>query len=125
MVNKNNKTCILCGKKYTFCNRCEEFDHLPRWMGIYCSENCKNVFMTVTDYKSNEIDKNTAVKMLSSCDLSEKEKYHKSINATIDELLQSDNSTDVLNEEEVMNAPELDNDAVVVKKTTRSKRTKK
>ena len=26
MVKKNNKKCILCGKTYTYCSRCEEFD---------------------------------------------------------------------------------------------------
>ena len=55
MVKKNNKKCILCGKTYTYCSRCEEFDHLPRWMEIYCSDNCITIFNTLTEYNAENI----------------------------------------------------------------------
>lgn len=55
MVKKNNKKCILCGKTYTYCSRCEEFDHLPRWMEIYCSDNCRTIFNTLTEYNAENI----------------------------------------------------------------------
>lgn len=87
---RNNKTCILCGKVYTFCNRCEEFDHLPRWMAIYCSENCKKIFVTATNYKAGEITKEQARERLAKCDLSDKAKFHQSVIDILDEILAED-----------------------------------
>ena len=65
MVKKNNKKCILCGKTYTYCSRCEEFDHLPRWMEIYCSDNCRTIFNTLIEYNAKNITaKEAAEKIL-------------------------------------------------------------
>lgn len=85
-MKKNNKTCILCGKKYTFCNRCEEFDRLPRWMGIYCSDNCRKVFNILTDYNSGHVNKGDTLKKLQDCDLSDKDNYNKFNKGIINEL---------------------------------------
>lgn len=76
MVKKNNKKCILCGKTYTYCNRCEEFDHLPRWMEIYCSDNCRTIFNTLTEYNAKNITAEEAAKRLEKCDMSDIDKYH-------------------------------------------------
>ena len=73
---KDNKICILCGKKYSFCNRCEEYDHLPRWMAIYCSENCKNIFNTISGYNMKLKTKEEAASALGECDLSKKSQFN-------------------------------------------------
>lgn len=83
---KNNKTCILCGKVYSFCNRCEEFDHLPRWMAIYCSDNCRNIFSALTEYNAGNITKEQAAIELGKCDLSDKEHFHPFNQEKIDEI---------------------------------------
>lgn len=84
---KNNKTCILCSKVYTFCNRCEEFDHLPRWMTIYCSENCRKIFLTLTDYNAGKLSKEQAYEVLKNCDLSDKDKFNKITKRLTDEVM--------------------------------------
>ena len=84
---KDNKTCILCGKKYSFCNRCEEYDHLPRWMAIYCSENCKKIFDAISAYNMKLISKQEAANILKKCDLSKKEEFKESCQRYIDEIL--------------------------------------
>lgn len=76
MVKKDNKKCILCGKTYTYCSRCEEFDHLPRWMEIYCSDNCRTIFNTLTEYNAKNITAEEATKRLEKCDMSDIDKYH-------------------------------------------------
>ena len=76
MVKKDNKKCILCGKTYTYCSRCEEFDHLPRWMEIYCSDNCRTIFNTLTEYNAKNITAKEAAKRLGKCDMSDVGKYH-------------------------------------------------
>lgn len=87
MATKNNKKCILCGKVYSFCNRCEEFDHLPRWMAIYCGDNCKTIFMTLTDYSSGNLTKAEAAATLRKCDLSKKNDFHAFNRSLVNEIL--------------------------------------
>lgn len=84
---KNNKVCILCGKRYSFCSRCEEFDHLPRWMAIYCSDNCKKIFDTISAYNMKLKTKEEAAKILRECDLSRKSEFKESCQKYIDEIL--------------------------------------
>lgn len=84
---KNNKVCILCGKRYSFCSRCEEFDHLPRWMAIYCSDNCKKIFDTISAYNMKLKTKEEAAKILKECDLSRKSEFKESCQKYIDEIL--------------------------------------
>lgn len=76
MVKKNNKKCILCGKTYTYCNRCEEFDHLPRWMEIYCSDNCRTIFNTLTEYSAKNITAKEAAERMKDCDMSDVGNFH-------------------------------------------------
>lgn len=84
---KNNKVCILCGERYSFCSRCEEFDHLPRWMAIYCSDNCKKIFDTISAYNMKLKTKEEAAKILKECDLSRKSEFKESCQKYIDEIL--------------------------------------
>ena len=84
---KNNKVCILCGERYSFCSRCEEFDHLPRWMAIYCSDNCKKIFDAISAYNMKLKTKEEAAKILKECDLSRKSEFKESCQKYIDEIL--------------------------------------
>lgn len=84
---KNNKVCILCGERYSFCSRCEEFDHLPRWMAIYCSDNCKKIFDTISAYNMKLKTKEEAAKIIKECDLSRKSEFKESCQKYIDEIL--------------------------------------
>lgn len=79
MTKKNNKTCICCGTKYTYCNRCEEFDKYPIWMTLYHDENCKEIFMTAADYLAKDISKEEAKAKLEKCDLSAKDTFNKKV----------------------------------------------
>ena len=74
MVRKN-KTCILCGNKYSYCSGCAEFDHLPRWMECYCSENCKDIFNILSSYNMNHKTKEEAKALLEKCDLTMTDTY--------------------------------------------------
>ena len=104
MMKKNNKTCICCQKKYTFCLNCSDFDHLPRWMAIYHDENCKKISDVVSNYNFNHITKEQAREILDQCDLSNKENFNKMVKETIDEiyinnLVDEVMSTDILQDE--------------------------
>lgn len=90
---KDNKVCILCGKKYSFCNRCEEYDHLPRWMAIYCSENCKDIFNIISGYNMKLKTKEEAANALGKCNLSKKDQFNKACQGYINEILDTKEET--------------------------------
>lgn len=121
---KNNKTCILCGKVYSFCNRCEEFDHLPRWMAIYCSDNCRKIFSALTEYNAGNITKEQAAIELGKCDLSDKEHFHPFNQSKINEIF---DLNDTKKEDQKRSIKDLDvnsKENAIVKKPKRMKSNK-
>lgn len=85
-MRHNNKTCIVCSEKYTFCPSCAEFDHLPRWYNIYHNENCKNIFNIAARYLEGALTKEEARSKFQECDLSYKDKLNKKIVEVINEV---------------------------------------
>ena len=90
MIKKNNKTCVCCQKKYTFCLSCSDFDSFPRWMAIYHDENCKKICNTTSKYRFKHITKEQARKILDECDLSNRESFNKTIQKDLDEIYIND-----------------------------------
>lgn len=111
---KNNKKCILCGKVYSYCNSCSEFDHLPRWMECYCSENCKEIFNALSAYNMKTRPVESIIATLKASNL-EIEKYHEANQRYIKEILEKDaaapaepvaeSAPQEVPIEEIMNAP--------------------
>ena len=89
-MKKNNKKCICCGEVCTFCTGCSEYDKYPRWMAIYHNENCKNLFDISSDFLAGALSKEDASVKLKECDLSYKNKLHKSIVEAIDKIQKND-----------------------------------
>ena len=58
------KKCTACGTTYEYCNSCAEFKTQPSWKNIFCDEDCKKIFMAVTDYKAGEITAEEAYDIL-------------------------------------------------------------
>jgi hypothetical protein len=64
-----NKTCIVCNAKYEYCGHCDTNLKNNRWKNNYCSENCRDIFKTVTDYIGKIITIEDAKQRLSKCNL--------------------------------------------------------
>lgn len=79
------RTCKACGKEYEYCNTCSEFKLQPSWKNIFCEKDCKDVFMTVTDYKAGEITAEEAYDILEPIN-SYKFMDHPHITAVYEEL---------------------------------------
>lgn len=90
MIRKNNKTCICCNTKYTFCTRCDDFDFEPRWKAIFHDENCKDIFNLLTDYNAGNIDKETAINNLKKLDLSNIDIFKDNLQKEIKDLLKEE-----------------------------------
>lgn len=99
---KDNKTCILCGKKYSYCSGCSEFDHLPRWMGCYCSENCKDVFNILSGYNMKHKTKEEAKALLEKCDLTKTDTYNEFNRNCINSIITDEISFDINDSDETI-----------------------
>ena len=81
-----NRTCIVCGHKYSYCPSCAEDSNKPTWMTIFHDENCKNIFKATSDYLQNAMSKEDAKDILDKCDLSNKNSMHRTVIEAIDEI---------------------------------------
>lgn len=65
----NNRTCKVCGKKYSYCPTCGEDLFKPSWMTLFCSANCYDTFITLSNFSNKKITENDARKELSKLNL--------------------------------------------------------
>ena len=95
MTRKFNKTCIVCGEKYSYCNSCKEHTIYPTWMNIFHNENCKNVFNTASAYLAGTITKEEAKTRFDACDMSYKENLKSDIVNAINEACKSEEKNNI------------------------------
>lgn len=70
-----DKICSICKKEYKYCSQCSDFDHLPRWMDAYCSQNCKDLYNIAAGWLNGWKDKDTEISRLENIDLSRIDNY--------------------------------------------------
>lgn len=92
MIKKNNKECLLCHERYTYCASCEPYRSniklYPRFMTTFCSQNCFDIFNLISEYENNKNEKRRkeVLSKLRKCDLSKREQYVEKINDEINEI---------------------------------------
>lgn len=82
-----NRTCKVCGIKYSYCPTCYEDKYKPTWMMLYHDDNCRQIWATVSAALSGDMPKDEAVKKLRSLDLTNLESFVPQIRDQIKELL--------------------------------------
>ena len=83
----NNRVCLTCGKAYEYCGYCPTSKNLPMWMNLFDTENCKNVFETVSDYAQGAISKEIAATKVST--------YKENIQKLVSEIIDNKNNKKV------------------------------
>ena len=104
-----DRSCILCGKVYEYCNSCSAFQNKPVWMFSYCSEDCKDITSLLTDYIYNKISKEEVKQIIETKDTSRHMQYkgsygkaYKEIMGMVDiEISNDDKSEEKKNVEEI------------------------
>ena len=92
---KNNKTCLVCGTKYTYCSSCSQHASLPLWMNHFHNDNCRKIYNTVVGYNQETVSKEKAIEILSQCDISDVNNFNSNIRECLQKLdmFKSDVST--------------------------------
>lgn len=101
-----DRSCILCGKVYEYCNSCSAFQDKPVWMFSYCSEDCKDITSLLTDYIYNKVSKEDAKKIIDTKDTSRYMKYKGSYGKAYKEIIEETDSGNKV-EDKVENEKEI------------------
>ena len=94
-----DRSCILCGKVYEYCNSCSAFQDKPVWMFSYCSEDCKDITSLLTDFIYNKISKEEVKQAIEGKDTSRHMQYKGSYGKAFKEIMDEIDSEDI-NEKE-------------------------
>lgn len=86
---KLNKTCCVCGSKYSYCPSCGNSASKPSWMASFCSENCKKVYEAAASFNMKKMMAEEAKSILDTCDLSNKEHFTSSTQRLIKEIYEA------------------------------------
>ena len=78
-MSKFDKECILDHTKYLYCSGCSDYAKYPRWMESFCSDNCRQIFNTVMEYRAGVKTGLQAKAALSKLDLSGKDHFDNGI----------------------------------------------
>ena len=108
-----DRSCILCGKVYEYCNSCSAFQDKPVWMFSYCSEDCKDITSLLTDFIYNKISKEEVKQVIESKDTSRHMQYKGSYGKAYKEIMGEIDSEDI--NEEVIEKKDEENKQDVVK----------
>ena len=90
MAKKELRTCVLCGKTYSFCPVCNPEDRLkPTWHFAYCSENCKDIYNITSSFEDGRMTDIEAKAKLEKLDLSRKEYFGESYKNSIASIMKA------------------------------------
>ena len=84
---KHERKCIVCGEAYSYCPRCGEDLNKPSWYGIFCSDNCREIYDTTLKYAECLLTKAEAKAALNKLDITKKEQFHPVIKMRVNEIM--------------------------------------
>lgn len=93
MGKQNNRTCVICGKKYSYCPNCGADANKPTWYFVFCGENCKDIYNICTDWRDGIITKEEASEKISKLDISNISDFADATKKQIEELTRIENNT--------------------------------
>ncbi len=90
-----DRSCILCGKVYEYCNSCSAFQDKPVWMFSYCSEDCKDITSLLTDFIYNKASKEEVKQAIEGKDTSRHIQYKGSYGKAYKKIMGEIDSEDI------------------------------
>lgn len=69
-MRNDNKTCILCGKQYKYCEGCpDKYNVTETWRNIFCSEECRGLYHIYDLIKAGRMTEKNANKEIKKYDI--------------------------------------------------------
>ena len=90
MRKRDIRTCVLCGKTYSFCPVCNPEDRLkPTWYFCWCSDNCHEIDEVTSAFEDGRMTDSEAKVKLEKLDLSRKEYFGESYKNSIVSIMKA------------------------------------
>lgn len=87
----NNRKCICCGTRYSYCPSCSNADRLaPSWKAEFCSEPCKDLWLTATRFNMGKLTKQEAQDIIKSLTLKPASEYATCVQRDLEVILKED-----------------------------------
>ena len=94
-MRNDNKTCILCGKQYKYCEGCPgKYNVLETWRNIFCSENCREVYHVFDLLKAGKMTEKNANKELKKLDTSMIKTFKEPMKSMLTVVLNTSSNSD-------------------------------
>lgn len=93
MADRKLRTCCTCRKTYKYCPKCQEDKDKPYYHFLFCSENCKNIYDTLSAYEDGRITASEAKMQLDKSDLTRFDDFGESYKSSIAKILTEINET--------------------------------
>ena len=116
----HERNCTVCGKQYKYCPKCSQYDNMEKWHIEYCSEQCKNTYLTVNKYAFKHINKEEAKMLLEGNNINTKTELLPKFKEYVEEIFKVDKK--VVVDKEETKTTEKSSVKPSVKKTTRKKK---
>ena len=86
----HERKCMVCGKEYRYCPRCDEFKGMPTWMFEFDKEECRKLYYDIVNpYAFKHITKEEAQNRLKDIDLSGYDLFPADIKKILDDLVET------------------------------------
>lgn len=87
----NNRTCLCCSTRYSYCPSCSGADRFaPTWKAEFCSETCKDLWYTATRYNMQKLTKQEAQDIIKSLPLKSTSEYVACVQRDLGVILKED-----------------------------------
>lgn len=87
----NNRKCTCCSKHYSYCPSCSGSDRLaPSWKAEFCSETCKDLWLTCTRYNMQRLTKQEAQDVIKSLPLKPVNEYAQCVQRDLGVILKEE-----------------------------------
>ena len=83
----SSRKCICCNEKYFYCPSCGKDRLKPSWYATFCSEDCKDLWQSLSRFNMNKITKAEAKEIISNLNLKPKEEYVACVQRDLENIL--------------------------------------
>lgn len=89
-----NKKCLACGTRYSYCASCSRSDRLgPSWKANFCSEDCMNLWKTLSRYNVGTLSKEEAQNVIRGLTIKPIEAYVDCVQRDYTKVMKNDKKT--------------------------------
>ena len=86
---KGDKICATCRCSYNFCPKCNKDKDKPLWYFTFCSQNCHDIYKTISSFENGKISADEAKSQLDNLNLSNLDNFGESYKKSIDKIMSS------------------------------------